>query len=217
MPINTKFGSIFFAFWVLVAADANGQIGDSACGNPFRNHYGPYDYRVTTPAQRAIVENVHFTPRVETLRGGNTSAGPGGDLEYTLNVYPNHHRALMAMMKFAIREKTNRPGGVKITVDCRFDRAERFRSDDAMVKVIHGIYLLRTGKESEAIEKLEQARQLDPRNTNVHYNLGLAYFDLKRFDEALASARIAYAGGFPLPGLREKLKRAGRWHDSVAE
>lgn len=191
---------------------AQGQTG-SPCGDPFRNHYGPYDYRVTTPQQRAIVENVHFTPAVESLRSGNTSMGPGGDLDYTLNVYPNHHRALMSMMKFAVRERNARPGGVQFTIECRFERAERFRPDDAMVKVIHGLYLIQTSKPADAISKLEQARELDSNNANVHYNLGLAYFDLKKFDQALASAHTAYAQGFPLPGLRDKLKRAGKWRE----
>ncbi|WP_248281845.1 tetratricopeptide repeat protein [Parazoarcus communis] len=195
-------------------SQAQGQTG-SPCGDPFRNHYGPYDYRVTTPQQRAIVENVHFTPAVESLRAGNTSMGPGGDLDYTLNVYPNHHRALMSMMKFAVRERNARPGGVQFSIECRFDRAERFRPDDAMVKVIHGLYLIQTGKPADAITKLEQARELDSNNANVHYNLGLAYFDLKKFDQALESAHVAYAQGFPLPGLRDKLRRAGKWRDPV--
>ena len=188
--------------------------GNSPCGDPFRNHYGPYDYRVTTPQQRAIVENVHFTPAVESLRAGNTSMGPGGDLEYTLNVYPNHHRALMSLMKFAVREKNVRPGGVKFSIECRFDRAERFRPDDAMVKVIHGLYLIQTGKTADAVSKLEQARVLDNNNANVHYNLGLAYFDLKKYEQSLASAHTAYAQGFPLPGLRDKLTRAGKWREA---
>lgn len=201
------------ALLLVVGSLAHAQLGPSVCGDPFRNHYGPFDYRQTTAAQREIVERFHFTPVVESLQAGNTSMGPGGDLEYTLNVYPNHHRALMSMMKYAIREKSSRPGNVKFSIQCRFDRAERYRPDDAMVKVIHGLYLLQTGKPGDAVEKLEQARLLDASNGNVHYNLGLAYVDLKQYDKALASAHLAYAAGFPLPGLREKLRRLGKWRD----
>lgn len=195
----------------LSACSVFAQTGDSACGNPFRNHYGPYDYRTASQEQKVTVDSVHFTPTVESLQGGNTSMGPGGDLSYTLNVFPNHHRALMSMMKFALRERTSQPPGSSRTIQCWFDRGERFRPDDAMVKVIHGMYLMQAGKSGEAVEKLEQARGLEPENPNVQYNLGLAYFDLKMYDKALQSAHAAYAAGFPLPGLRNKLQRAGKW------
>ena len=93
-------------------------------------------------------------------------------------------------------------------MDCWFDRAERFRSDDPMVKVIHGMYLHQTGKSAEAVAKLEAARQLDSQDANLDYNLGLAYFDVGHYEKALQSAHRAYAAGFPLPGLREKFAAA---------
>jgi tetratricopeptide (TPR) repeat protein len=192
---------------------AHAQVGPGVCGDPFRNHFGPFDYRQATAETKELVERAHFTPAVESLQAGNTSMGPSGDLEYTLNVFPNHHRALMSLTKYAVREKSSRPGRVKLSIDCRFDRAERFRPDDAMVKVIHGLYLLQTGKSADAVEKLEQARGLDASNANVHYNLGLAYVELKQYDKAVESAHIAYAAGFPLPGLRDKLRRLGKWRD----
>ena len=52
-------------------------------------------------------------------------------MAYTLNVFPNHHRALMALIKLAKKEKTNRPRDMGYTVECRFDRAERFAPNDA--------------------------------------------------------------------------------------
>lgn len=201
------------AFSSLVSA----QSGMFGCGDPFRASYGPFDYRKKTSAQRAIVEDYHFTAAVESLRGGaTTSSGPGGDLEYTLNAYPNHHRALLAMMKFALRERRSHPGGVKISIECRFERAERFAPDDAGVKVIHGLYLIRTGKQERGKEILDRARALAPDNPDILYNLGLAYFEIKEYEYALDSAHAAYARGFPLPGLRNKLRRAGKWLDPAA-
>lgn len=214
--------SVMQAHWLLAAllissaGVASAQLGPEVCGDPFRNHYGPFDYRITTGEQRDIVERVHFTPVVESLRAGNTSMGPGGDLEYTLNVFPNHHRALMSLMKFALREKSNHPGKVRISVECRFDRAERFRPEDAMVKVILGLYLLQSGKPQPAVAKLEEAATLDSGNVNVYYNLGLAYVELKQYDKALKNAHLAYGAGFPLPGLRDKLQRAGKWQEPAA-
>ena len=41
------------------------------------------------------VEQHHFTSNIESLRHGNTGT-LGGDLSYTLMLFPNHHRALAA-------------------------------------------------------------------------------------------------------------------------
>lgn len=185
---------------------------DGLCGS-LSNHYGPFDYRTESVAGKKLVENAHFTPKVESLIGGNTSISAGGDMNYTLKVFPNHHRALMAVIKLGEKEKTIKPRGMEYSVACWFDRAERFRPDDGMVKAIHGIYLIRSGKPNEAVTKLEEAIELAGDNPNILYNLGLAYFDLKLYDKALENAHRAYAAGFPLSGLKNKLKRAGKWQD----
>lgn len=199
---------------VLGGALAHAQSGEAVCGS-LKHAYGPYDYRTASPSVLANVEDFHFKPYVENLTGSQTGLTPANDISYTLKVFPNHHRALMSMMKYVLREKNEKPPEAVWSMHCWFDRAERFQPDDAMVKVIHGLYLIQTGKPADAITKLEQARELDSNNANVHYNLGLAYFDLKKFDQALESAHVAYAQGFPLPGLRDKLRRAGKWSDPV--
>lgn len=181
------------------------------CGE-LRNAYGPYDYRVADRQKISIVEQYHFDAGVESLTKAKTStSGFGGDLDYTLRAVPNHHRALMTLRILAAREKTDKPRGSRYTVDCWFRRAERFAPDDVMVKTIYGLYLAQVKQSKAAREKLEQARSMNSSDPNVHYNLGLVYFDLGEYALARESARKAYAGGFPLPGLREKLKRAGQW------
>jgi hypothetical protein len=45
------------------------------------------------------------------------------------------------------------------------------------------------------------------------YNLGLAYVEIKRYPEALEAAHKAYALGFPLPGLRDRLKSVNAWKE----
>lgn len=47
---------------------------------------------------------------------------------------------------------------------------------------------------------------------DIHYNLGLVLVKLGDFDEAAEHAYLAYAGGYPLPGLRRQLERKGRWN-----
>lgn len=184
-----------------------------ACGDPFTNHYGPFDYRTAPPKAKLAVESYHYTPEVQQMSRGHTTTKLAADVAYTLNVFPNHHSALKTMADWSIKSRRNPPEGSRYTVECWFDRGLRFRPDDPMVKMIFGNYLLQIGKSTEAVKHLEEAGRLDSRNANLHYNLGLAYVKLKRFEDALRSAHIAYEEGFPLPGLRNQLKRAGAWRD----
>jgi Flp pilus assembly protein TadD len=181
------------------------------CG-PLTNSYGPFDYR-TNKEQLEVVEKFHFTPDVELLRQGST-ASVGGDLDYTLRASPNHHRALMSMVNLALKTKSDRPTGPgKYTVECYFDRALRFANNDGVVRIVYGLYLYRTGKKVEAKRVLEDARQFEDDNPNLHYNLGFVYLDLGDKANALASAQKAYQLGAQLPGLRNKLRAAGAWKD----
>ncbi|MDP2171364.1 MAG: tetratricopeptide repeat protein [Rhodocyclaceae bacterium] len=197
---------VIFGMTISSTAVAQGN-----CGN-LNEGYGPFDYR-TQKHELKIVEGAHFLPFVENLSRGNTSTTPGGDIDYTLRASPNHHRALLAMMKLSSKEKRDKPIGARYTIACWLDRAERFAPDDAMVKTIYGTFLLQKGKADEGVKKLEEALVMAGDNANIHYNLGLAYVDLKDYDKALASAHKAYQLGFPLPGLRNKLERVGQWRD----
>lgn len=183
------------------------------CGSPFQNHYGPFDYRTATAKQKLAVESVHYTPDIQQMKAGNTTTNLAGDLAYTLKVFPNHHGALKTMADWSVRTKSNPARGGHYTVECWFDRALRFRPDDPMVKMLFGVYLLQKGKSKEAVEQLEAARTGGRPNANLHYNLGLAYVKLGRFDQALESAHLAYGMGFPLPGLKNQLVRAGKWRE----
>lgn len=172
------------------------------------------DYTNSADRQKSlgIVEQFHFTPNVENLIHGN-SASLGGEIDYTLMHFPNHHRALSAMASLALKEKTPRPKGAGYSVDCYFDRAIRFRPDDGVVHMVYGIYLSKLGKAEQAIEQLREAVRLQPENANINYNLGLLYLAEKDYEQAKTYAKKAYALGFSLPGLKNKLMRAGKWDD----
>jgi Tfp pilus assembly protein PilF len=101
--------------------------------------------------------------------------------------------------------------GSQYTAECWFERASTFRPDDAMVKTVYGLYLIKAKQPELAIVQLEEALAQAGDNANVHYNLGLAYFDLKHYDKARERAHTAYRLGFPLPGLKDKLSRVGAW------
>ena len=85
------------------------------CGDPFKGGFGPFDYRTARKEDLKIVENAHFTPRIEQLQPGERVLS--GDLSYTLNVFPNHHRALMAITRLSEREKTQKPDKSHHTID----------------------------------------------------------------------------------------------------
>lgn len=193
--------------WVAQIGHANAF---EPCG-PIQNAYGPFDYW-TDKDKLGIVEVNHFTPEVESLRSAK-SGYLGGDIDYTLRAFPNHPRALMAMMRLGEQARTERPPGTLYTVNCYFDRAVRFRPSDAMARLIYGIYLVKQKRQAEALRHLEVAEQFAGDSANVNYNLGLAFLDLGRYDQALKYAHTAYRLGFPLPGLRRKLQEAGRWRD----
>lgn len=182
------------------------------CPNMTVSEWGVIDYRTVDRARLQLVERYHFTPDIEQLNSHRSAA----DLSYTLNRFQNHHRALMSLMNLALRERTSQPKGAAYPLECYLGRAEHLFPDDATVRMIHGLYLLRTDRISAAVSKLESARELNVDDANLQYNLGLAYVRLGQYDKALESAHRAYGLGFPLPGLRNQLQRVGRWRDLPA-
>jgi tetratricopeptide (TPR) repeat protein len=190
---------------------SNSLYADPYCGN-FSRETVPLDY--TNPEHRrsklAIVEDYHFSKNVENLITGDTGA-IGSDIDFTLRAFPNHHRALVAMSKLSIRDKTQKPRGANYSIICYFDRAIRFKPDDATVRLVFSEHLLKTDKFDMALEQLNIASKLEPNNATISYNLGLLYFQKKNYDKAEHFARKAYSLGFPLPGLKNKLTSVGKW------
>ena len=62
---------------------------------------------------------------------------------------------------------------------------------------------------------LDEAVELGVENSNLYYNMGLIYLDLKEYEKALNYAHQAYRLGFPLPGLRDRLRKAQKWRDPM--
>ncbi len=199
--------ALFVSAFLLVATAAAAD--EFTCG-VLKNATGPFDYRKPTGDTLQLVEQYHFTPDVEALRHGATGQ-IGDDLDYTLRVFPNHPRALAALVGLQFKLKTDRPRGTKWPVACYFDRAIRFVPDDGNVRVIWGVYLLRLGKTKEAIEQFNEATKLGEDSVTLHYNAGLAYFDLGDYEKSVEHAKRAYALGTALPGLKKMLVKAGKW------
>ncbi len=184
--------------------------------------YGPYDY--TNPRHRAeklpVVEEVHFTRRVRTLRGGENSTSPLNDLEYTIGAFPNHHQALYSMVRYATEEayagesrrewdSPARGGRERAPAECYLQRAVAFAPGDHRVRVLLGLFLHRKGMHEQALESYQTALRLEPDSPEAHYNLGLLLFDMGRYRGAVEHARRAYQLDYPLTGLRKQLAAKG--------
>lgn len=200
--------SILFSLQINSAQSSD----DIVCG-PLNNGAAgrPLDFR-TEKHSLKIVEGAHFTHNVENLIAGQTGL-IGGDLDYTLRASPNHHRALMSLIRLGEKHKSERPPGLRYSIPCYFNRAIRFVPNDETVRMIFASYLAKKGKNKEALDELTYAKDLGSDDINVNYNLGLVYLSLGKYDEALIYAHKAYIAGFPLPGLRDKLKRAKKWSE----
>ena len=196
---------------LMVSASTRAQT--STCGD-IANAYGPYDYR-TDRDKLQIVETFHFTPEVEALIRGR-SGYLGGDLDYTLRAFPNHHRALIAVMNYGRKMKTTQPEGLPRQVECYFERAIRFRPDDEVARMLYAKFLAGVNRISEAARELEivSAAAAAAGNGFTQYNVGLLYFELGQFDRALKQAHLAASLGFSGTALRDELSRAGRWQDA---
>ncbi len=182
----------------------------TACGD-LRNGYGPFDYRKDKD-KLPIVDSNHFTVRVENLIGGVTGS-IGGDLDYTLRAFPNHHRALITMVRHGERLKSIKPPGANYTIECYFDRALRLAPDDAVSRMLFARYLHSLGRTAEAVSQLERTADGAGDNGFTHYNVGLIYMELGQPERALSQAHKAAALGFERPELRQQLEKAGKWQD----
>lgn len=198
---------------LMVLAMAGNAGAANFCGD-LKNAFGPFDYRERSANADSfhLVESAHFTADVENgVRG--SSATVGADLDYTLRAIPNHHRALAAMSRLSARGKVLMVPGAKYPVECYFDRAMRFAPDDGSVRAAYGNFLYAEGKSERAFTLFRQAADLEPDNAAINYNLGLAYFNKKDYDNAQRYAKKAYQKEFPLPGLKSKLQAVGKWDE----
>ena len=204
-------------FGLLIFAFPPPSQSEPVCGD-VPGAFGPFDYNDPqhhiTPSNGeqstiSLVEDHHFTPDVERLVRG-VSGHILGDITYTLNAFPNHHRALNAMARYYL--KTKNVIDVRCTIDGWFNRAMRYRPRDGVVPMIYANYLVRKGKHSSGLKYYKSAIELMPKSAEAQYNLGLLYYKMKQYSLANKHAGLAYKLGYPLPGLRQLLKNAGKWN-----
>jgi tetratricopeptide (TPR) repeat protein len=193
------------------------------CG-PLENNFGPYDSREYKDAPEKdpktgassnlfLVESAHFLETCEAMV--YCAAGtPGREFDYTLRAFPNHHRALVAMVKLAARSNTDKAVDARYTVSCYFNRAIRFKPDDIVVRLLFAVYLKDSKRLDAAREQLREAKALAPTNPFSQYNLGMVAVDLEDYATAVEYARKAYSAGMTQPVLKQRLIGARRWTEA---
>lgn len=174
----------------------------------------PHDYRKDRRLLQ-VVEGAHFRPATEQLIKPRFLHF-GGDLDYTLFAFPNHHRALVTMVKLGEREKTDRPEGLSFTVECGFKRAIRFVPDDVIVRMLYAQYLNKHQRSDEAMQQLAYVDSVAGDIEMTRRNLGLLYVELKAYDKAREQAwRSGISEGSTNP-LKAQLEAAGEWREPPA-
>jgi tetratricopeptide (TPR) repeat protein len=205
------------AYWMLasLSTSALAQQAPSACGPIGAGSVtiGPYDYR-TDRKEVDFINGNHFQPQVQALIGG--VSGPiGGELDFILRHIPNHHQALVLLMKYGEKLKWAPAPGMHYPYECYYERAIRWRSDDAIVHLIYATYLNKFSRTQEALAQVAHAIALDEPNGFTQYNAGLIYLEMKQYDLALAQAHKAEALGFTRSALRNGLMKAGKWKEPL--
>jgi len=183
-----------------------------------RDRLNPQDYRSATAHWKGMVEGAHFESHYEAYLAGFMlvqGAHKHGEyvtagFEYTLWGFPNHPRALAAIEQLSYRDhKTDQLPKMQFKVWCYFQRAVKWYPDDPMPHAIYAYYLARRDRRSEALFEIWRAEQLDPGTVDVSLYLAFAYIKLNEFEKAAVYAKKAYAQGYPLPWLRQRLAKEG--------
>jgi hypothetical protein len=156
-----------------------------------------------------MVENYHFPPQVESLIKPKVT-NFGEDIGYTLHRWPNHHRALNAMIRLSEREGADPPKGSPLPIECWLERAARYARDDTVVRGLYAMWLIKKSRNVEAAEQLALMNRYADESPMTHYNIALLYSEMKRFPDSLEHLRKAESLGFTATEvLRQRLREAG--------
>jgi hypothetical protein len=178
------------------------------------DHDGALDYRLRFVDERvrnnvSLVDRFHTWIARDAIATGQKGPNVIGDLDFSLRHSPNHHEALKLLVDY------DRAGGKPYDyapIPCYFGWARVFAPDDATVLALNALYYWRHDQRRSA-ELFDAALALEPTSPELNYNAGLLYFELGDYARARRHAHAAYGAGFPLPGLRTRLQKAGQWAD----
>ncbi|HTF20851.1 MAG TPA: tetratricopeptide repeat protein [Chryseolinea sp.] len=157
------------------------------------------------------VQSYHLGPGREEMGNGRYGAALA-HFEFILRYYPNHPQTLVALSELC--QKWNSPA-CEGAATRWFQRAIERNPEASTSYVVHAMHLHRNKKLDDAVKSYKRAIELAPDSVNAHYNLGLAYADLKQYELANLHAQKSYSLGVTQPGLRARLEKAGKWNPNV--
>jgi tetratricopeptide (TPR) repeat protein len=171
---------------------------------PQQEFYSYYDRSTAAVRRLRNVEGHHMGKAVEHLEAERWDLAMR-ECDFMLRYFPDHPRALYLLSTASIKAKT--PERAEPYFQAAFD----LFPESATSHSVHGIFLHKRGKLSAAIKAYRDSLALDPGSAETHYNLGLSYMERGEYELANRHAQAAYSLGYPLPGLRDKLRSAGKW------
>jgi tetratricopeptide (TPR) repeat protein len=189
--------SISILFSILLALPIGGQASQRVY-----DYYNPSSH--PSPRLLGNVEGYHLNPAREGLIEKDYVKA-GNNIRFILDYFPNHPVGLALLTQFVL--ETHKYNFAKEY----FNRALTLFPNNASTHGIYGVYLHRQGKLDDAITQYRKAISLQKDYSEAYYNLGLALLDKGKAEEANKAAQTAYTLGYPLPGLRKKLKKQGAW------
>ncbi len=184
------------------------SISMAIMSSPAQAAYGePFNYY--EPAPDKILENVekyHLGQGIEKARTGKYEYA-WSEFAFMLHYFPNHPVALTQIGNLSIQMENPK------RAEKYFDNAIRLFPHEANTYALQGVFLHNQGHFDKAIESYEKALKLNDTPLEFHYNLGLALFATEDYQASLEHAQKAYQHGYPLPGLKEKLKSVSVWKE----
>jgi tetratricopeptide (TPR) repeat protein len=195
--------AVMASCFLLVAGPSLGQ------GTGNKDYFHANEDHDTAQALRNV-EQYHLGPGVAKMKAGQYSFAHE-DFAFMLGYFPNHPQALALMSELCDLKWKDFRKDFLCEMEPRFAMAIAINPNASQTFLVYGLHLQRVNRLPQAIESYKKSIALYPESANAHYNLGLAYFDTKQFDLANRHANLSYALGMRLPGLRDKLTRAGQW------
>lgn len=204
LPLTTQARNA--APWV--GADLNGL----PC-NGLAQAYGPWDYtKAKERSKIPVVEQYHFGPQSEHLIKP-MQGDFAGDFDYTLRAVPNHHRALLSLLRYQLElnaklKNTQKPLS---PVECYFQRATHFSPNDSATFSLYAYYLHKIGHNDQALNLYEKAITISPKSMKILYAFGLFLIDINNYDRAVEVATQIYKDKHVPDGLKNKLIKLNLW------
>ena len=180
---------------------------------------GNLDYYAPRTKGEGGVDQIYSSSLNNHLRDGRARLATGdynsakSEFEFVLNYVPNDPQALSGLSEVCVRWKLP---ACDSAMEQWFQRAIVRNPGASPSYVVQALFLHRKNKLEEAVKVYKQAIELAPDSINAHYNIGLAYTDLKQYDLANQHAQKSYALGVSLPGLRARLEKAGKWNPNAS-